>query len=154
MVYLPLLQKMREMYEIKLQEYIKKHPGSYLLLEEKDGSIVEIFYSRKKDLTKALKKYEGLVGATIFTEHIPRKTHRFNPDNKTLEFLDYHVEVCPNDNKTRLEVAGPVEITYDTREPIYREFARCPDCDYKVKREPSKKTIKEVTKRSLEIRCR
>ncbi len=85
-----------------------------------------------------------MIGPTFLWKQIPSKTHRFNENNKTLEFLDDYVKICPNDRETELLRDGCVSIIWNESKTIYREKAYCPDCGYQVYRRPSNETIRKV----------
>jgi len=144
MVHLSTLEAMREKFRDNLQQYVKEHPGEFVLFEGDASEINATFYKTRKELEQATAKYKGLFGPTFLIEQIPFKTHRFNKNNKTLEFLDYHVEVCPNDNETRLLGMAGVMTHFENGKPKYHELAYCPDCGYRVFRRPSEETIKRV----------
>jgi DNA-directed RNA polymerase subunit RPC12/RpoP len=145
MVNLPLLEEMRKEFESDLKEYIKEHPGELVLFEEgESGKIYKTFYKTKKELENAIEKYKGIFGATRLIEKIPIKTHRFNKNNKTLEFLSDYVGVCPNDKETKLLAESDVKITHNNEKKEYSELAYCPDCGYKVFRRPCQETIKKI----------
>ena len=147
MVHLETYNKLKEHLHNNFLDYVKTHPGEYVLLQDtlKDG-IKETFYASKAEFDKALAPYKGALGVTIVTEHIPVKTHRFNKDNKTLEIrVDEHVTLCPNDNETKLVGSNPImSQRRDDGSTEYSQEAYCPDCGYKVFRRPSDETIKQV----------
>jgi hypothetical protein len=146
MVHLETHRKLKKHLHDNFLEYVKNHPGEYVMLKDtlKEG-IKATFYASKAELDKILKKYKGTVGCTFLTEHIPVKTHRFNENNKTLEFrLNQHVTKCPNDNETELVGMAPVEIERTDGRHKYTQQAYCPDCGYKVFRKCSAETIKQV----------
>jgi hypothetical protein len=153
MVHLETLIRLRTYLKNNLENYCKEHPSEYILLEPEGLSgIKETFYKTQKELSKATAKYEGMYGPTFLPEKIPKKsTHRFNKDNKPLEFrLDKYVTKCPNDNKTMLEIIGPLECTHIGKQKRYSQWTQCPDCACRVERKPSEKSIKEHEKRMKE----
>ncbi|MBW2965721.1 hypothetical protein KY342_01305 [Candidatus Woesearchaeota archaeon] len=126
---------LKEYFEEHLEHYVKEHAGEFIVLTEGDP-VEESFYATEEEFRKVIKKYQG---ERFFTKRIPEKTHRFNFDRKIVEFrVDEHVTVCPNDNETMLEPAGPIVLSKNK----YEEMARCPDCGYIVMRRPSDADIK------------
>jgi len=151
MVDVRILQEMYMHYQDNLQKYIQVHPGEYVLLEQDTGRIKEAFFKTEKELEKAFKKYNGLYGPTFYHGKIPVKTHRFNPGNIMLEFVDEHVTICPNDGETRLAAGSSVIVTHIDGNKTYEEKACCPDCRYEVFRRPSKRVIEKLEKHSKEM---
>lgn len=143
MVYLPLLEEMRELYRNNLQTYVREHPGEFLLLESGRDGIEVSFYKTQNDFDKATKKYEGSIGSTFFAEQIPVKTHRFKKGKETLQFIDDYITCCPNDGLTELVVEGGVVKNSCGEAYTYQEIANCPDCGYQVFRKPSDETIRK-----------
>lgn len=146
MVHLPTFEAMRRELRDNLQKYVEEHPGEFVIFERGPFGIVTTFYKRRIDLEEAVAKYRTLFGATFLSEQIPLKTHRFKENNKTLEFLDYFVDLCPNDSETKLIVGSSVTRTIDEGKPNYSEVAYCPDCSYKVFRRPSEEKIRRFEK--------
>jgi hypothetical protein len=70
MVHLDTHQEMEKKYRNNLEQYIREHPGEFVLFE-KDGKIEETFYKTEKELDKAIEKYKGLFGPTFFSAQIP-----------------------------------------------------------------------------------
>ena len=143
MVHAPTLEAMQKELRDNLQQYVKEHSGEFVLLEGGPLGIITTFYKTKGELEKATEKYKGLFGLTFLSRQIPVKTHRFNKNNKTLEFLDDYLEVCPNDEETKLLSVG-VTTTFENGKRKYREIAYCPDCGCQVSRKPSQETIRKV----------
>lgn len=145
MVHLETLERMREHYKQYLEQYVTHHPGEFILIEGRPLNPLKVtFYKTEGELKGATEKYEGRFGPTFLVEQIPTKTHRFKRDNKTLEFLDIFVEVCPNDRETLLLERGPVMISGTDDKTRYQELAYCPDCGYRVFRRPSEERIEKV----------
>ena len=145
MVHWPTVEAMRKHIDSNFQRYYAEHPGEFLLLEIKENKFVESFYKTENELKEATKKYKKgtVVGGPAYrVEEIPLKTHRFDPNNITLEHrLDEHVTVCPNDNETELIGYRGIVMSGKDR---YTQLAKCPDCGYQVFRRASDEDIKRV----------
>jgi hypothetical protein len=131
------------------QEDVKNHPEEYVLLENINNQIQETFYPSKSELEKTVLKYKGMFGPTFIAQHISSQSHKYNPENLNTFFsTDKHLEICPNDNKTKLTGSGAI-IYNSTATPgtEYTEEARCPDCNCIVFRRPTEKAIAKSQKR-------
>jgi hypothetical protein len=150
MVNLPALQAQRQHYDSNLQQYVKEHPGEWVLIEGGTSSELKVsFFKTRAEYLRTVDKYKGMYGPTYHAEQIPVRTHRFNKDNRTLEFrTDEHVKVCPNDKLTKLVTDGAIlSVPDDKGSRKYVEWAICLDCGYKVERKPTAEVIGRVKKR-------
>lgn len=142
MVHVPTLNIMRRRFDENLQQYVKEHPGEFVLIEGDAFDPKVTFYKTEEELSKSTEKYKGKFGPTFFSSYVPVKTHRFNEGNKTLEYrMEEHVELCPNDGETKLVLSDFCKSSSKS-DFRYEETAICPDCGYRVFRKPSEKRIK------------
>lgn len=133
---------MGEYYQKHFQEYFKEHPGEYVLIEQDNNFNLKVsFFKKEGELEKAISKYAGLIGPTIFTERIPpSNTHRFNKNNHTFYFTDKHIKYCPNDIKREMPLPESHADSASSDKKI-KEHLYCKDCGCFIKRKPSKKAI-------------
>ena len=136
-----------------LQNYLKdrdadhyeRHPGkAVLLVLGEEEKVKETFFDTKHEAQQATK---GMDSIDYLIGMVPLKTHRFNPENRTLEYREQeYVDVCPNDGETGLRggtIVGNMQ------------RAVCPDCKYTVYRMPlpsdadaAQKRLEVITKES------
>lgn len=67
-----LTEMMMTHYNQNIADYIRKHPGHFLILEFSDGRIKKSFYRTLRQFDRAMRKYEGLKSPSYFTARIPK----------------------------------------------------------------------------------
>ena len=75
MVHLSTLQEMRLYRDEHLKEWVREHPGEFVLIEQTDirvGFKVS-FYESTRGLVNATRKYEGSYGPTFVSQRIPER---------------------------------------------------------------------------------
>jgi len=72
MVNLATHQAMQRQLEENLPQYVREHPGEFVLFEGNWAKIETTFYKTKGELEKALEKYKGKYGPTTLSREIPQ----------------------------------------------------------------------------------
>ncbi|MEK6952364.1 MAG: hypothetical protein AABX29_05085 [Nanoarchaeota archaeon] len=86
MVHLKTLDRMREYLSQNLEQYVREHPGEFILIEGCPFNPLTItFYKTQEELNAATRKYEGLYGPTFLVKQIPTKIE--TQEEKFLERL-------------------------------------------------------------------
>lgn len=70
MVELSVLKNMRRVFNENLEQYVKEHPGEFVVFDGPASNI--IFYKTELEAINYLKKYSRDNGATYLIEKIPR----------------------------------------------------------------------------------
>lgn len=87
MVCLPLLQEMREFYKKSLEEYVKNHPGEWVIIQSGRRGLEAIFYKKRKEFDEEISKYKGRIGATFLTQRIPNLPYDVCEEDQILKFV-------------------------------------------------------------------
>jgi len=117
----------------------RKFPGEYAVLEYgRLGPTRTVICATKEEARSKAKEIKR------YTLVKKISTHSTWEGNKTLDFLDHFVNVCPNDRITKLISDGVVVSNEnDDGTTRYNERAYCCDCGYQVFRRPSDERISQ-----------
>ena len=119
---------------------------------EKEGFLVEKIKDAIKEMEKIPKEELSpglIVGLAMLRSNDPEE-YTISPEISFSEIKSYYfdttkyIDVCPNDNKTKLP---PSRVGGKDLNGEYSEYVRCPDCWCLIERRPSDEAIKEYESR-------